>query len=148
MMCYWLIVFLTHIKKNKDNPTGEIKFLVDPCKVHFVIQDFGYEDDYRGWYDTRGCGACNDFCRWVGNSESGGDPTLRTEYHTSFWACQLPHNSYLDYKKEGVFLYKKCTERGANPPEKPIVGTKKKVSPMILMFIRKRINLIIAHIYF
>ena len=79
-----------------------------------------------GWYDTRGCGACNDYCRWVGNSLSGGDPSLTTVYQTtnykgvlqtSFWACQVPDNIYHDYKKEGKFLYKKCSARGEILPE-------------------------------
>ena len=32
--------------------------------------DPGYVDAYRGWYDVQGCGQCNDYCRWVGNSGS------------------------------------------------------------------------------
>jgi len=39
--------------------------------------DAGYPDAYRGWYDVQGCGRCNDYCRWVGNAGSGGDPRSR-----------------------------------------------------------------------
>ena len=87
-------------------------FSDESCHIHFEVQDKGYDDDYLGWYDTRGCGACNDYCRWVGDSFSGGDPSVTTVYHNSYWACQVPDNIYLDYKKEGKFLYKKCSERG------------------------------------
>ena len=84
-----------------------------------MVQGVGYEDEYRGWYDTRGCGACNDYCRWTGDGGPGDDPFLMTVKHagaSSFWTCQLPDIEKVDYEKEGVFLYKKCTGRGARPP--------------------------------
>ena len=46
--------------------------------------DVGYSDSYRGWYDVQGCGNCNDYCRWVGNSGSGGNPLQKT-VHGSSW---------------------------------------------------------------
>ena len=44
------------------------------CPVSSDTRDDGYGDSYRGWYDASGCGICQDYCRWVGNSGSGGDP--------------------------------------------------------------------------
>jgi len=66
-------------------------------------QDQGYNDAYRGWYDVQGCGECNDYCRWVGNSGSHGDPSGMTasglgqpnadgqqpDGNPSFWSCRL-----------------------------------------------------------
>lgn len=46
----------------------------------------GYEDQFRGFYDTKGTGVCSDFCRWVGNSGSGGLP-LVTVKQSSWWSC-------------------------------------------------------------
>ena len=51
-------------------------------------RDQGYDDGYRGWYDVQGCGQCNDYCRWVGNSGSGGDPTKSVRRKTSWWSCR------------------------------------------------------------
>merc|ERR1712014_133916 len=58
-------------------------------------QDAGYIDAYRGWYDVQGCGRCYDYCRWVGLSGSGGDPSRRLQKSDSFWSCRLagsPHS--------------------------------------------------------
>ena len=52
-------------------------------------KDKGYPDAYRGWYDTQGCGKCNDYCRWVGNSGAGGDPKKRTIKANSWWSCHI-----------------------------------------------------------
>lgn len=92
------------------------------------MSDEGYVDDYRGWYDTRGCGTCNDYCRWVGNSGSGGNPAekivfKKPDYSESKWACQVPYIKYLDYKDAGVFLYKKCAGKGAKSPIEGIIET-------------------------
>jgi hypothetical protein len=48
----------------------------------------GYSDSYRGWYDASGCGICQDYCRWVGNSGSGGNPVSKTSHGDSFWSCR------------------------------------------------------------
>ena len=40
--------------------------------------DSGYRDKWRGWYDVQKCGKCHDYCRWVGDSGPGGDPSKRT----------------------------------------------------------------------
>ena len=81
----------------------------------------GYLDNYRGWYDTRNCGACNDYCRWVGNSGPGGDPSVRTRYRSSFWACHRPDYPYFHHNNgsywNGKFQYKKCNGRGDKPPK-------------------------------
>ena len=50
--------------------------------------DAGFVDSYRGWYDVQGCGQCNDYCRWVGNDGSGGDPTKSVRRKTSWWSCR------------------------------------------------------------
>lgn len=49
----------------------------------------GYPDSYRGWFDVTGCGTCNDYCRWVGDSGSGGNPKSRLIHGRSFWSCRL-----------------------------------------------------------
>jgi hypothetical protein len=51
--------------------------------------DQGYPDAFRGWYDVTGQGCCNDYCRWVGDSGSGGDPSVQTETGTSWWSCAM-----------------------------------------------------------
>ena len=50
--------------------------------------DQGWTGNWRGWYDVQGCGQCNDYCRWVGNSGSGGDPGVRTVHSSSYWSCR------------------------------------------------------------
>ena len=32
------------------------------------------ENAFHGWYDVQGCGKCNDYCRWVEGTGSGGNP--------------------------------------------------------------------------
>jgi hypothetical protein len=71
-------------KENSD----EIKI---DCAEPAIIQgwdDPGYPDNYRGWYDVQGCGQCNDYCRWVGNAGSGGDPNIKLMKGDSFWSCR------------------------------------------------------------
>jgi len=52
--------------------------------------DAGWIDAFRGWYDVQGCGKCNDYCRWVGNSGSGGDPKRGILVKgDSWWSCRL-----------------------------------------------------------
>ena len=89
-----------------------LKFPDEFCEMQFEVVDQGFEDNYREWYDTRECGTCNDYCRWVGDNGSGGDPSVRTVYGSSFWACHRPTNVYFDYKNKGQFAYKKCDRRG------------------------------------
>ncbi|MCX6128042.1 MAG: hypothetical protein NTX25_03135 [Proteobacteria bacterium] len=54
------------------------------CKRTYNPSDLGYGDDFRGWYNVDGCIV---YCRWVGNSGTGGDPQRLTTYGSSFWAC-------------------------------------------------------------
>ena len=87
------------------------------CEMQFDVIDKGYDDEYRGWYDIRECGTCNDYCRWVGGDgtdRSGGDPSKRTVHGETkvYWACHRPGNKYFDYKNKGQFVYKKCNKRG------------------------------------
>ena len=53
----------------------------------------GYTDSYRGWYDLHGCGRANSYCRWEGNSGSGGDPRNHDandgKMGSSRWTCAL-----------------------------------------------------------
>lgn len=65
--------------------------------------DLGYADDFRGWYDVQGCGICLDYCRWVGHSGSGGDPSQRTTYGSSWWSCRLAGQSSSDYSPSSFF---------------------------------------------
>ena len=58
------------------------------CPISPDSGDDGYVDSYRGWSDASGCGICQDYCRWVGNSGSGGDPSLKTTYEYSYWSCR------------------------------------------------------------
>ena len=84
----------------------------------FEIADEGFEDEYRGWYDIRGCGSCNDYCRWVGDGGSGGNPALKTfhargtfsDKERSYWACQTPLLTTMDFSFAPKFLYRKCNE--------------------------------------
>jgi hypothetical protein len=73
--------------------------------------DAGYADSYRGWYDTQGCGQCNSYCRWVGNSGSGGNPASRTSYGASWWSCRRAGTNEA-YSPRGTFgnnfNYRKC----------------------------------------
>ena len=79
-------------------------------------KDPGWHDEWRGWYDIQGCGKCNDYCRWVGDSGSGGDPNVRQNFGSSFWSCRragttetYSHEGVLDTVKSWV----KCTHQGA-----------------------------------
>lgn len=66
-------------------------------KVSF--SDAGYIDKHRGLYNVDGCIV---YCRWVGNSGSGGDPAVKTVHGTSFWACADGQ----EYKKFDSFPYR------------------------------------------
>ena len=66
------------------------KGLPAPCmEAQPEIVDSGFTDAFQGWYDVQGCGACNDYCRWVGRSGSGGDPKNKLAKGDSWWSCQL-----------------------------------------------------------
>jgi ferredoxin len=77
-------------------------------------EDEGFSDDFRGWYDVQGCGTCNDYCRWVGHSGSGGDPSQRSVFDDSYWSCRLA-GSDISHSVAGYFPnwnFKKCKSKG------------------------------------
>ena len=94
------------------------------CKMNNKSKrkDAGYYDIYRGWYDVQGCGKCNDYCRWVGNSGPGGNPKNKTikkikGKSKSWWSCRLANKKsiYSTRKKWSKgFNYKKCVKEGQN----------------------------------
>jgi hypothetical protein len=88
------------------------------CEANDGAND-GYTDPYRGWYDFRGCGVCNDYCRWVGNNGSGGNPNSKITHGSSFWACQYPGANYA--KPDSLTAWQavpaKCSGQGA------VIGT-------------------------
>jgi len=77
-------------------------------------EDTGFNDNFRVWYDVQGCGTCNDYCRWIGNSGSGGDPSEHRVSGNSYWSCRLAGsnitNSVSGYFAEWTF--KKCKSKG------------------------------------
>jgi len=78
------------------------------------VVDEGYSDAFRGWYDVQGCGACNDYCRWVGNSGSGGSPSNLahgTGSNPSWWSCRLAGSSepYSPREHFTSFSFPKCS---------------------------------------
>lgn len=97
-----------------DKTRGTIS-ISGSCDLRFKIRDFGYSDKYRGWYDTRACGSCNDYCRWVGNSGGGGNPAVQTSHDNgsgrgrSRWSCQIADYENKDFSSVGKFVYTKCT---------------------------------------
>jgi len=91
--------------------------------------DPGYTDAYRGWYDVQGCGECNDYCRWVGDTGSLGDPSVgfglkqNAEVgNPSWWSCRLAGSDSV-YSPRGHFSsfnFQKCAQHQHNtivPPD-------------------------------
>lgn len=85
------------------------------------IEDTGFTDAFQGWYDVQGCGACNDYCRWVGRSGSGGDPRNRLAKGDSWWSCQLAghDNTHTVLGRFGSWSLPKCEGKGAASPPIP-----------------------------
>lgn len=84
--------------------------------------DAGWADSYRGWYDVQGCGTCNDYCRWVGNSGSGGDPRSKVVHRTSRWNCRRAGTDERFSPEDwvqglGGWKYAKCSGEGATAPD-------------------------------
>ncbi|CAB9528186.1 expressed unknown protein [Seminavis robusta] len=52
------------------------------------ILDNGMKDSFAGWYSLNNDDCCQDYCRWVGNSRSGGDPKQQITFKESFWSCR------------------------------------------------------------
>jgi len=89
-----------------------------------MVVNVGHSDFYRGWYDVQGCGKCNDYCRWVGNSGSGGDPKVRTNFTVlgktkSWWSCQRAGSVQVHSDEKVPFNYVKCAGKGAHNTCKP-----------------------------
>jgi len=80
--------------------------------------DAGYADNYRGWYDVQGCGTCLDYCRWVGNSGSGGNPQQKLQHGSSWWSCRLAGDSstYSGQNHFSSWSHNKCSGEGAAAP--------------------------------
>jgi len=101
---------LVHTWSNNQGSTQRTYFVVDAYStgrgtftltwstratclgVSTSTADAGYNDNFRGWYDVQGCGQCNDYCRWVGNSGSGGNPA-NLRHGSSWWSCRLAGGS-------------------------------------------------------
>merc|ERR1719310_1522999 len=45
--------------------------------------DPGWDDAYGGWFDLQDCNGCNDYCRWVNGTGSGGNPMRNTTNPTT-----------------------------------------------------------------
>jgi len=89
------------------------------CKAKSTsTADAGYGDSYRGWYDVQGCGKCLDYCRWVGNSGSGGNPETKLQHGSSWWSCRLAGDSsaYSGKSHFSAWSHKKCSGEGAAVP--------------------------------
>jgi len=78
--------------------------------------DPGYTDEYRGWYDVQGCGKCNDYCRWVGGSESGGDPIYQVTMLKSWWSCAIGSSTKTAKNYFTSFNFVRCESEGAPTP--------------------------------
>ena len=93
--------------------------LEEQCPISTSTGDAGYVDAYRGWYDASGCGICQDYCRWVGNSGAGGDPSKKTTHGSSWWSCRAAKgtSTYTGKTEYGsTFGFAKCSGQGATPP--------------------------------
>ncbi len=101
------------------SPSPSPPSLEEQCPISTSTADAGYVDAYRGWYDASGCGICQDYCRWVGNSGPGGDPSKKTIHGSSWWSCRAAKGTaaYTGYGEYGsTFGFAKCSGQGATPP--------------------------------
>jgi hypothetical protein len=113
-------------KSKEKNAQGCLKHPcgIQKCKpkckpVSTATADAGYTDAYRGWYDVQGCGTCNDYCRWVGDTGSGGNPAKKLHVpggrNPSWWSCRLAgtNKNYSPRSQFRSFKFKKCSGKGA-----------------------------------
>jgi len=94
-----------------SSTSNEISVTERNCAKQTPHVDAGFEDVYRGWYDVSGCGKCNDYCRWVGGSGTGGDPSKELLAHgTSYWSCRLAGttNPHTPKNHFSGWTYPKC----------------------------------------
>ena len=87
LSCFFCVTSWVHVFTSLAT-LGEEVLDASTCPISNGTGDQGYADTYRGWYDASGCGICQDYCRWVGDSGSGGDPSVRTSSGDSFWSCR------------------------------------------------------------
>jgi len=106
-------------KKKAAPPSKSVEATCKPKSTSTA--DAGYTDSYRGWYDVQGCGQCMDYCRWVGNSGSGGDPTKKTTHGSSWWSCRLAGDTKAYTAKGAIKSWSlpKCGGEGAQAPAAP-----------------------------
>ena len=67
----------------------------------------GWADDDRGWYDLKGTGCCNDYCRWLGSCGPRGS--------CSWWSCALAGTRATN-TEAGVVPFlggRKCAQQGS-----------------------------------
>ena len=88
LSCFFCVTSWVHVFTSLKATLGEEVLDASTCPISSGTGDDGYADNYRGWYDASGCGICQDYCRWVGDSGSGGDPSVRTSSGDSFWSCR------------------------------------------------------------
>merc|ERR1712190_317614 len=112
---------LLSVDSSQASELFPVKELANACKPKSTsTADAGYIDSYRGWYDVQGCGQCLDYCRWVGNSGPGGDPSNKLDHGASWWSCRLAGSSSA-YSGRGHFAtwpYSKCNGEGAVAPHR------------------------------
>ena len=87
LSCFFCVTSWVHVFTSLATLGDEV-LDASTCPISNGTGDQGYADTYRGWYDASGCGICQDYCRWVGDSGSGGDPSVRTSSGDSFWSCR------------------------------------------------------------
>ena len=107
-------------KKVRHNKTHHRRQLGSCKPPSTSTSDSGYPDSYRGWYDVQGCGKCNDYCRWVGDGGSGGDPTIKVRHGTgAWWSCREAGSS-ATYSHPNTYGswggHSKCSAKGATAP--------------------------------
>ena len=88
LSCFFCVTSWVHVFTSLKATLGEEVLDASTCPISSGTGDDGYADNYRGWYDASGCGICQDYCRWVGDSGSGGDPSVKTSSGDSFWSCR------------------------------------------------------------
>lgn len=70
------------------------------CLPGIIPTDIGHGDEWRGWYDVTDCGKKNRYCRWIGGTAGGGDPSINVR-NNSDWACTTPDLEYAEIWKTG-----------------------------------------------
>ncbi|CAB9525347.1 expressed unknown protein [Seminavis robusta] len=102
-------------------PTDDTCAAANPSTLDEGVR---HQELYAGWYSLNNDGCCQDFCRWVGSSGSGGDPSMGTKHKKSYWSCRPAGYTACTYF-EGFgdsFNFVKCKRQGvpaaSNPEQK------------------------------